>query len=126
MCRECLTQHRRRSSNCPVCRQSFADSKLASQPFAQSMVWQLRVRCLQHEKGCGWQGPLGTDSRNLKLHDAECAVKQAMCRLCDKVCTAEEKADHPKLCPLRQSSGTTEPCCAPGVCGLLTSVGARG
>ena len=82
VCRECLTQHRRRSTDCPVCRQSFADSKLASQHFVQSMVWQLRVRCLQHDKGCGWQGPLGTEMRELKAHDAECAVKQAMCRLC--------------------------------------------
>jgi len=66
------------------------------------MVWRLRVRCLQHDKGCGWQGQLGTDWRNLKAHDAVCPFKPATCPLCDKVCTAEEKSDHAKSCPLRQ------------------------
>ena len=102
MCRDCLEQARSHSSLCPLCRTSFAQSKLASQPFVQSMIGQLRMRCVQYQKGCDWQGQMGLDGRNLKAHDAVCPFKPATCPLCDKVCTAEEKSDHAKSCPLRQ------------------------
>ena len=111
VCRDCLTKVQVRSTDCPVCRQSFAHSKLASQPFAQSMVWRLRVRCVQHDKGCGWQGQLGTEMRELKAHDAVCPFKTATCPLCDKVCSVEEKSDHAKSCPMRRCSFDTAQAC---------------
>jgi len=45
------------------------------------------VRCVQHDKGCGWQGPLGTEMRELKAHDAACPFKEAACLACNNKCS---------------------------------------
>ena len=103
VCRDCLTKVQVRSTDCPVCRQSFADSKLASQHFVQSMVWQLRVRCVQHDKGCEWQGQLGTDWRNLKAHDSVCPFKPVTCSLRHVPHQLKDTAHHRKICSRRES-----------------------
>ena len=102
MCRSCVAELRRGSSKCPTCRASFASSRLTSQPFVQSMVWQLRVRCVQHDKGCGWQVQLGVEARNLLAHNAVCTFKAVSCPLCNETHLLKDTQQHQASCPRRQ------------------------
>ena len=66
------------------------------------MVWRLRVRCVQHDKGCGWQGQLGTEMRELKAHDDACQFKEAICLDCSNKCLLKGMPDHRRGCSHRQ------------------------
>jgi hypothetical protein len=85
-----------------MCKASFAHSRLASNPFVQGMVWQLRVKCLQHELGCAWTDLLGTDGRNLKKHDAACPFKAVKCSLCGLEVKRANCMTHASACKHRQ------------------------
>jgi len=98
MCRACVNKLAKKE--CPTCKVSFANIRLAPNPFVQGMVCQLRVKCCQHDDGCDWTGELGADGRNLKAHDAICPFKLVSCALCARSMPAADFNAHD--CPHSQ------------------------
>jgi hypothetical protein len=100
MCRVCVK--RLAKKECPQCKRSFVHANLRSNLFVQGMVWQLRVKCRQHDYGCRWTGELGVDGHNLTAHDADCPFKLVECNVCYTIMSRIILADHPTQCPMRQ------------------------
>jgi hypothetical protein len=82
MCRACVNKLAKKEY--PMCKASFARSRLKPMPFVQGMVWRLKVKCRQEDDGCDWTGELGVDGRNLKAHDDTCSRKPVKCDQCDQ------------------------------------------
>ena len=93
LCRKCTQGVKNKV--CPKCRLSFQTSSLASIPFIQQKIINMKIKCVYHENGCEWTGTIGTDERNLTAHLHECKWSSfESCTLCLKKVQHIELASH--------------------------------
>lgn len=97
-CRKCILGVKTRQ--CPNCRVIFPAKPLAGIPFLTQMIFDKKIKCIYHEKGCGWTGVLGTDDRTLNDHLEKCEWGGfEPCPQCSKKVQKASMDDHLKSCP---------------------------
>ena len=79
-CSYCITQAKISNKNCPYCKkhtyETMEDKGLAR------IIKSLRVKCIQHSRGCRWQGDLSAleDHLSRKKREGDCLFTTAGCR----------------------------------------------
>jgi hypothetical protein len=69
-CRECLLKVKNKC--CPSCRKSFSGQPLLLAGKCRRDICQLKINCMNIDKGCNWIDSLGEENRNLIQHHTLC------------------------------------------------------
>jgi hypothetical protein len=96
-CKDCLTQWKQQSSQCPLCRahinSSFGDLKIKRQ------LAKLEVKCERASAGCNVQGLLGIGKDYFPLkHEKECGHLVIQCLDCEEKLMRKDMETHRTSC----------------------------
>lgn len=88
-CQACLVDWLSINKTCPTCDRPADPSQIYAELLLRRRVWDLKVRCKFHDRGCGWEGILGKEGAILQEHMAKCRGRPEVEELEDSVGTSE-------------------------------------
>ena len=99
-CRNCITENRRHSQNCPTCR-DFVETLARPQPFLANTLSSLKISCDNSERGC----PKIVELGSLDTHVASCGFNPMPCSndQCEEIISRRDKEIHEnRVCDFRR------------------------
>jgi hypothetical protein len=101
-CKNCITEHLKRSRNCPTCKERLTVETLGEpQRFLASTLSSLKISCENSERGCRKVVELGS----LEAHVAICDFSPVPCSndQCEEMVIRRDKETHEsKVCDFRR------------------------